>query len=460
MIAYRVENRSPSISAIVSGMACRTLVYFVERNFLIRRSPSPLTLQPQQPFLCYASGESALFEPSKGLKMAKREHQMPDVLRQEGPRPYWVIRYRIRELDPSNGTFKRKEKWHRLGYCDEIEKREAKRMRDEIMREVNNQVFTLSDQVLFRDFVARYTQKHFPTLASGPRRKYESLLKNHILPAFGSKRLCDVTTEDVQAFLNGKQESLSWWSRNDLKGILQGIYTKAADWGYWHRKNPVLRTSLGKMRLKRWKFCPTDEQVCDLINELPCPVSVAVALTVSTGMRASEVCGLRWENVDFNSGWIHVCETFYRGEAGTGKTEKSDRSVHMGRMKQDLLGIRPMGAQPADYVFQIGGRPMDDRYILRRYIKPAAKRLGLCTESGFGWRTFRRLNITAIQEGADGVNVFEAMAQAGHTKPETTMKYVLLSSSNRERAVLRVQDRLIPRGNAGIMRESEELLAS
>ena len=47
---------------------------------------------------------------------------------------------------------------------------------------------------------------------------------------------------------------------------------------------------------------------------------------------------------------------------------------------------------------------------------------------GFGRRTFRRLNITGMQNGPDGVNVFEAMRQAGRTKPETTMKYTLLQS--------------------------------
>jgi hypothetical protein len=77
-----------------------------------------------------------------------------------------------------------------------------------------------------------------------------------------------------------------------------------------------------------------------------------------------------------------------------------------------------VGAEPEDYVFQIEGRPIDDRSVLRRYPRPTAKRLGLFFP-GFGWRTFRRLNITALQQGPEAVNVFEAMAQAGHTEPET-----------------------------------------
>ena len=54
--------------------------------------------------------------------------------------------------------------------------------------------------------------------------------------------------------------------------------------------------------------------------------------------------------------------------------------------------------------------------MLRQFIRPVAKEQGIYFK-GFGWRTFRRLNITALQ-APGGVNVFEAMAQAGHTKPE------------------------------------------
>ena len=85
------------------------------------------------------------------------------------------------------------------------------------------------------------------------------------------------------------------------------------------------------------------------------------------------------------------------------------------------------------------GYQLDDRNILKQ-IKPLAERLGL-DHSGFGWRTFRRMNITGMQEGDDAINVFEAMAQAGHNRPETTMRYMLLGSgSPRDRKVRELQE--------------------
>jgi hypothetical protein len=82
---------------------------------------------------------------------------------------------------------------------------------------------------------------------------------------------------------------------------------------------------------------------------------------------------------------------------------------------------------------------MDDRAILRNVIRPAAKRLG-CYFPGLGWHSFRRQNLTLLQE--EGAITFEAMAQAGHTRPSMTSEYTVVNLDRRADAVLRVQERL------------------
>ena len=92
--------------------------------------------------------------------------------------------------------------------------------------------------------------------------------------------------------------------------------------------------------------------------------------------------------------------------------------------------------------------------VLADYAKRRDERFGVCAEGqgiyfkGFGWRTFRRLNLTALQ-APGGVNVFEAMAQAGHTKPETTMGYMLLDVSRCEKTVPNIQQRWLPESTCG-----------
>ena len=127
--------------------------------------------------------------------MARREFQMPAVLRCNGPRPYWYIRYRQKVL-VGKDQIERKEIWRRLGYCDEITKREAMRLREQVLHQVNNQVYTIQSQIPFEDFVKMYSEHHLVTLAPGGRKRDLSLLKNHILPAFTGRKLCEVGTQE------------------------------------------------------------------------------------------------------------------------------------------------------------------------------------------------------------------------------------------------------------------------
>ena len=50
------------------------------------------------------------------------------------------------------------------------------------------------------------------------------------------------------------------------------------------------------------------------------------------GLRRSEVCGLRWQDIDFDNGAMHICNTVVKGdmkyiEEERTKTKKSDRVI-------------------------------------------------------------------------------------------------------------------------------------
>jgi hypothetical protein len=73
------------------------------------------------------------------------------------------------------------------------------------------------------------------------------------------------------------------------------------------------------------------------------------------------------------------------------------------------------------------------------FLRPTAQRLGIYFE-GFGWHSFRRQNLTLIQE--EGATSFEAMVQAGHSRPAMTSEYTIVGLQGRTQAVLRLQQRL------------------
>jgi integrase len=378
--------------------------------------------------------------------MARREYQNPKVKLQKGPRPYWYIRYRVWVFVDKNEK-KRKEKRHVLGYCDQVTtKREAERLKDEVMRKVNRQVYAIGSHIPFENIVEKYRQNHFPTLASSTRKKYGCHLDNHILPYFSGRRLSDGNTESIQRFLNAKkEEGLGWWTVSDFKNILSGIFTKAADWGYWDPAvpNPVLRTELGRKHWKRERRILTDGEFRQLLKALPPLIQLMIATVVSTGLRVSEVLGLKWRAIDLARSRVSVEERYYRGDTDVPKSLSSERGLSLGTLDEAFRRLRPLDAKPEDYVFGEGGEPLDDREILKNYIRPAAERLGFYF-LGFGWHSYRRQNITRIQE--EGASPVDAQVQAGHKNLDMTWEYTIITERKRARAVKRLQKKLLPKG--------------
>jgi hypothetical protein len=137
--------------------------------------------------------------------------------------------------------------------------------------------------------------------------------------------------------------------------------------------------------------------------------------------------------------WSKFDERFYRGEVGEPKSERARRTLPLGLLTEYYRQHKPAGASPERFVFEKDGEPGDDRSILRNEIRPTAKRLGFYFE-GFGWHSFRRQNITVLQE--EGATAFEAMAQAGHSRPSMTGEYTIVGLGRREQAVRRLQERL------------------
>jgi integrase len=196
---------------------------------------------------------------------------------------------------------------------------------------------------------------------------------------------------------------------------------------------------LGKKRAKRERRILTDEQFGLLLKAVPCDVKLMIETAVSTGMRVSEILGLKWRCVDLERGVVRVEERYYRGDTDEPKTEPSKRVLPLGYLVDEYRTLRAGSSGGDRYVFERDGEPMDDRGLLRNVIRPTAKRLGIYFE-GFGWHSFRRQNITGIQE--EGATVFEAQAQAGHSRSAMTSEYTIVGLDRREQAVRRLQARL------------------
>ena len=139
-----------------------------------------------------------------------------------------------------------------------------------------------------------------------------------------------------------------------------------------------------------------------LIDGLALRERTLVLLAASTGLRQSEIFGLKWGDIDFERGTMSVIRSIVYGVVGPCKTESSQKPVPMHPTLADALmqwRKRCTYIKSEDWVFASkryrGRRPYWGQAILRKYIRPAAQRVGI--QKRFGWHTFRHSYSTLLR---------------------------------------------------------------
>lgn len=212
-------------------------------------------------------------------------------------------------------------------------------------------------------------------------------------------RMCDIDRPAVEAFLAEKEQAgLGWWSRIDLKGVLSGIFTTAKSWKLWEGDNPTEGVRIGRKKEVREKKLLSADDMRRLLAALPPGDARFIVLVIfGTGLRVSEVLGLKWSDIDLDAGTRAVKRRWYRGDLDEPKNDPSKRTRQLGPLAVEFRHAYP-GPQARDRFVFLGdnGVPPDERDLQRYELRPLLKRLGLYYK-GFGWHAFRRTHITRMQ---------------------------------------------------------------
>jgi integrase len=230
-------------------------------------------------------------------------------------------------------------------------------------------------------------------------------------------------------------KTLTQVSRFKIRNVLSAVLRSAVEYGALV-KNPVEGVKVPKDKGGRRRTKPhiSPEQFEQLVATIPEPYATMLFVAVYTGLRISELIALKWEDIHSDS--ITIDERYCRGDFAAPKTEASnatigvDRGVieRIHRLKLLTVEVRA-GLQtrrhklvksdaPGDLIFQSvrDGKPMRDNNILVRFIKPAARDLGI---PWVNWRCLRTSHATWMVEA--GANSKDVQGQMRHAKISTTM---------------------------------------
>ncbi|MGJ5819923.1 tyrosine-type recombinase/integrase [Paludibaculum fermentans] len=409
------------------------------------RGDAVLKDQTDRDRLCGEASYTGLFKRGELERMARRRFQDPEPKR-EGR--WWYLIYWRDVIE--NGRRRRIRTRDKLGPAT-MPQREAKKLAAELLRPMNQGLESFGSATLFMTFVNdAYRAGVVPTLAASTKERYESVLRNHLLPTFGGVALRDITPAAVQRYFAGfAQRSLQHESVDKIRDVLSAILGEAIRCGML-TKNPVEGVRLPKPKQRRAaKHYLTPEEFTKLVTELPEPYATMVFTAGLTGLRPSELIGLHWN--DLGEDCIRVDERYYRGDWSEPKSNASAATIPVGREvierlhRLKLLTVRVKAGRatrhyrvvkshgPADLVFQSleDGLPMRDNNVLTRHIKPAARKLGL---DWVNWQVLRRSYATWLK--ISGADPKDAQALMRHSRVATTLEiYQQHTPASQHRAV-------------------------
>src|SRR5262249_48129424 len=140
-----------------------------------------------------------------------------------------------------------------------------------------------------------YKTTVLPLMAKSTRTRSESVIKNYLNPAFGSRCMRDLTPLTLQQYFAGIAKSpLSYESRDKIRDVLSSILVSAVSYGILV-KNPIEGVKLGGAKKgNRVKPYIDPVKFLALVAIIPEPYATMVHVAAFTGLRPSELIGLRW----------------------------------------------------------------------------------------------------------------------------------------------------------------------
>jgi integrase len=294
-----------------------------------------------------------------------------------------------------------------------------------LLREVNTHpllqcVVPITVEEVCDHFVQRELSKDNIWRSYSTKKGYKAYLRRWILPHWGSIHLSDVRTTKVELWL--RSLPLAKGSCAKIRNLLSVVFNHACRHELFDR-NPIrLVRQAAKRRTAPNLLAPFEIKV--LLDNLGLRERALVLLAVSTGLRQSELFGVKWGDIDFAQNTMNVVRSIVYGVVGPCKTESSQRPVPVHPTVLETLSEWKATCsynKSDDWVFASrrhrGRKPIWGQAILRKYIQPVAKRVGI--QKRLGWHTFRHTYSTLLRSVGTEFKVMQELLR--HSSLRSTL---------------------------------------
>jgi integrase len=252
------------------------------------------------------------------------------------------------------------------------------------------------------------------------KKIYKAYLKRWVLPHWGESKIAGFRTIDVESWLRGLPLARSSCAK--IRNLMSVLFNHACRYELFDR-NPI-RLVRQSAKRRTAPIVLTPGEIKTLVDNLGLRERTLVLLAASTGLRQSELFGLKLGDIDFADGAMSVTRSIAYGVVGPCKTESSQKPVPLHPLLAEALAQwrEHCSYRNSDHwIFASsrhrGRKPYWGQAILLRYVRPAARRLGI--QKRIGWHTFRHTYSTLLRSVGTEFKVMQELLR--HSSLRSTL---------------------------------------
>jgi integrase len=284
-----------------------------------------------------------------------------------------------------------------------------------LAKDVLEPINTLEAPVYSTQTVAGFFEHVFlverePYLRPATRRLYHAVFKL-MKPHFGSSTLRDFKTSDASRLLlatankpDGTRRAHGVLKHN--KGVLSAVFKHA------RRTDRIQHDPIRDAELPRGTIFPTYayslEEIKKMLKVVKGTTRTLLATAAFTGMRISEICSLRWSDIEGDT--INVQRSVWGGEVGPTKRPASTAPVPLVPILKRELAAHRKRNPTGTYIFEnTVGKPQDTKVMVTAL-------MGTLKDAGLQWHGFhafrRGLATNLHDEGVDDLTIAAILRHA------------------------------------------------
>ena len=321
-------------------------------------------------------------------------------------------------------------------------KRSVLMLADKVLAPLNAGLQVAESSMSVLQFIDDFYMPHVKKeLRPSTYKDYNDILRAHLRSRLGDIRLRDFRTVHGQRLLRDIT-TVGHTSLLRIKSFLSGVVKHAKREGFLDGENPIRDVSAPgrSARFRGPAYTMSDiESHLNAVGKKDMKVFTVIMVAAFTGMRQSEIRGLRWEDFDGTS--LRVNRSVWRTVISLPKTESSEASVPVLPLLQKALNEHRarVNGQDHQYIFagERRGTPLNLANLARRVIVPAFADYSIEIQQLVewkGWHGYRRGLATNLKSCGVPAKVTQAILR--HSSVTLTLDIYTQTSDPESRAAL------------------------